>query len=268
MLKLTIIKSKATFTVTGAGGSGTISLSPTSGKAGTDVTVSGSNFAGSKSITFKFDSATLARKSGDSSTDSSGDFDTVVTIPSSATAGSHIIYATVSGETISAAFTVTASAAINLTPTSGKAGSDVTVSGTNFMVSYPIIFKFDSTTLTPKSGETSTSTSGSLNNVITIPSNATAGVHNISVTVGSAVVTATFTITASAAINLTPTSGKAGSDVTVSGTNFMVSYPIIFKFDSTTLTPKSGEISTSTSGSFNNVITIPRMLPPVPITSR
>jgi hypothetical protein len=63
------------------------------------------------------------------------------------------------------------------------------------MISYPIIFKFGDVTLSPKSGDLNTTTTGSFSSVITIPADAAAGEHTISVTVGSTVLTDTFTVT-------------------------------------------------------------------------
>jgi hypothetical protein len=251
------IKSKESFTVTTVG---TLdALSPASGPAGTDVTVSGSNFPVSTAITFRFDSTTLIPKSGDSATRSSGIFLSTVTIPATATAGSHNLSVTISGTTVTKTFTVTASATLDpLSPASGAGGTDVLISGANFPASTAITFKFDTTVLTPKSGDAVTRSSGVFISTITVPTGATAGAHTITVTVGTKAATAQFTISATAALNpLSPLSGEAGTDVTVSGTNFMASYPIIFKFDDTTLTPKSGAINTDTTGGFTSVLTVP-----------
>jgi hypothetical protein len=251
------IKSKVTFTITTVG---TIdSISPTSGPAGTDVQVIGSGFTASSVITFRFDSQTLTPKSGHTVTLSNGVFVSTITIPSGVTAGVHNINVTVGGTTVSKSFTVTASAALDpLSPAAGKAGIDVAVSGANFPASSAITFKFDTTTLTPTSGSTTTTSGGMFLSAITIPASATAGAHTIAVTVGTKTASATFTVTASAALApLVPTSGPTGTDVTVSGANFMVSYPIIFTLDDVTLSPTSGDVNTSTAGSFSTVITIP-----------
>ena len=251
------IKGKATFTVTAAG---TLdALSPTSGKAGSDVLISGSGFTASTAITFRFDSTTLAAKSGDTATRSSGIFISTVTIPAGATAGTHTLSVTVSGITTSATFTVTASPVLDpLSPANGKGGSDVIISGANFPASTALVFRFDSTTLTPKSGHIATTAGGLFLSTVTIPATATAGAHNITVMASTTTLTAVFTVTASAALNdLVPATGAAGTDVTVSGANFLASYPIIFKLDEATIAPKGGDVNTNTAGSFNSIITIP-----------
>jgi hypothetical protein len=251
------IRAKEAFEVT-AGGS-IDSISPTSGQAGTEVEIVGSGFAASSSITFKFDSTTVVPTSGHTSTLSSGVFISKIAIPSGATAGTHTISVTVSGTTVTTNFTVTASAALDpLSPKTGQAGTLVNITGANFPANSAITFKFDSTILVPTSGDSVTRSNGILISYITVPEGVAAGAHTISVLVGTKEVTAQFTVTASAALNpLSKTTGAAGTDVTVSGTNFMISYPIIFKFDNKTINPKSGDVNTGTSGSFTSVITIP-----------
>ncbi|MCX7912107.1 MAG: hypothetical protein N2506_04000 [Dehalococcoidales bacterium] len=250
------IRAKATFTVTG---SASISLSPSSGAAGSDVTINGTSFPASSSLTFKFDGSTVSRKSGSSSTSSTGTFSSVITVPSTASAGSHTISVTAGSVTREATFTVTASAVLDpLSPSSGTAGTDVTVSGANFPASTALTFKFDTQTITPKSGDTSTRASGTFLTTITIPQNATAGAHPIPVTAGTASASATFTVTASPEVSITPSSGTAGTDVTVSGAHFPASTALTFKFDTQTVTPKSGDAITNAQGGFNSVLTIPQ----------
>jgi hypothetical protein len=251
------IRAKATFEVTA--GASLDSLSPTSGQSGSDIVISGSGFPTSRTITFKFDSTTLVPKSGDSSTRSSGIFLSTVTIPSDAAPGTHTITVTVSTTSATATFTVTASAALDpLSPSSGAAGTVVNVTGSNFPVSSAITFKFDSTSIIPTSGDSVTRSSGVFISAITVPEGVTAGTHTITVMVGTKTVTTQFSVTASATLNpISPTSGAAGTDVTITGSNFMISYPIIFRFDGTAITPKSGNSNTTTTGSFSSVITIP-----------
>jgi hypothetical protein len=254
-----IIRQKATFTVNNPV---LDPLSPTSGPAGTTVTISGSSFPASTAITFKFDTTTtLPILSGSTQTTSGGMFISTIAIPPSAAAGAHTISVTVgTGTPVNATFTVTASAALDpLSPATGPAGTDVTVSGANFPANTALVFKFDTTTiLTPKSGHTQTTSGGLFLSTITIPPSATAGAHTITVTAGTGTANANFTVTATAALEpLSPASGPADTDVIVSGTNLLASYPIILKLDTTTLTPKSGDTSTTIDGSFYSIITIP-----------
>lgn len=232
------VKAKATFTVTG--GSGTLNTpSPTSGAAGSDVTLSGSGFQVSYPIIFKFDNTTLTPKSGDSYTSTSGTFTCLITVPQT-TAGTHTIYVTVGAVSVSTSFTVTASATLNsLSVATGPAGTDVTVSGSNFLASYPIIIKFDTTTLTPKSGDANTNTAGGFASVITIPES-TAGLHNITVTVGTVTLTAQFTVTVPQTTTTTTTSTTTTTTTTLPPS-------------STTTTKPPGKAVLSINASGNNV---------------
>jgi hypothetical protein len=157
-----------------------------------------------------------------------------------------------------ATFTVTQGATLDtLDPTSGPPGTTVGISGNNFPASTPLVFKFDTTFITPTSGHTTTLSNGLFFSIITIPATATAGAHTITVTAGATTLTRTFTVTASAALDaLQPVSGVPGAFVAISGTNFPASAAIVFKFDTTTLTP-TGSSQTGSNGGFASIITIP-----------
>jgi hypothetical protein len=253
----TLIKSVATFTVTP--GATLDPLSPATGPAGTLVQITGSNFPASATLVIKYDDTPIAITSGDTVTKSSGILISTITIPSSSATGTHTISVTAGTNTATKTFTVTASATLDaLQPASGPAGTDVSISGSSFPVSTQIVFKFDTTTITPSSGDASTRASGIFSSHVTIPQS-TAGAHTITVTVGSGTVTATFTVTGTASATLSPlspTSGLAGINVTVNGTNFPASTALVFKFDTATLTP-TGSTQTDGSGSFTSIITVP-----------
>jgi hypothetical protein len=216
-----------------------------------------------------------------------GNFTTTFTIPATIAAsadplagganahtvasGTYYVYATITSSLTPTSYwivaakttlTVTAPTLDPLSPTTGPAGSLVVVSGSNLPASTALIFKFDTTTLTP-SGHTSTLPSGLFLSSITIPSGATAGAHTIYVTAGtgaSAVtLSATFTVTAAAtpAIDLSVVTGAPGTSVIITGSYFTVSTALVFQFDTTTLTPTSGDIATRSSGIFITIIAIP-----------
>jgi hypothetical protein len=180
--------------------------------------------------------------------------------------GEYFLYATImgpGGESPIAAkttFTVTTPIVpvLNLNPSSGPVNTPVTVSGSNFPTSTTLVFKLDATTLTPTSGDTSTTTAGSFSSVLTIPTSATIGAHTIYVTCGAVSMDATFTVTTlTATITLSATSGTAGSSITVSGVNFLASTALVLRFDAEVLTPTSGSTSTGADGTFSSVVTIP-----------
>jgi hypothetical protein len=199
------------------------------------------------------------------------------TVSYTVTGGTYYVYMTITSSltpnsewivAAKATLTVTAPALDALQPSTGLAGQDVVVSGANFPANTTLVFKFDTTTLTPTSGHTATTAGGLFLTHITIPSSATAGVHTISVTVGTVTLSASFTVTggattttttpaSNALIDLSVTSGPAGSSVTVTGVYFPASTDLFFKFDSTTIVPTSGDTATGSAGFFVTVITIP-----------
>src|SRR2546428_4794777 len=84
----------------------TISLNPTSGPAGTTVTVTGKNFASNSGITISYDGSAITTPTT-ITTDSTGGFTGSITIPSSSGAGPHTVKATdASNHPASAQFTV------------------------------------------------------------------------------------------------------------------------------------------------------------------
>jgi len=181
--------------------------------------------------------------------------------------GSYFIYATIMssmGESnIAAKTTFTVSAPLvpvlnPLNPTSGPPGTLVAVSGGGFPGTTALVFKFDTTIITPTSGDTSTLSNNTFQSVIAVPTSASFGPHTIFVTVGAVSVNATFTVVAiTPTITLSVASGTAGSSLTVSGVNYPISTALVLRFNSTVLTPTSGSTSTSSTGTFSSVVTIP-----------
>ncbi len=142
--------------------------------------------------------------------------------------------------------------------TSVAAGNDVVVSGTNFPVNTPLTFKLDSAAISIKSGATATTTAGTFTTIINIPTTITAGAHTITATAGTGTATATFTITASAAVTLTPTTGAPGSTVVITGSAFPANTLLTFLFGGTAITPAAGSNTvTGSNGAFTSIITVP-----------
>jgi hypothetical protein len=233
----------ATFTVTASASLDT--LSPATGQAGTDVIITGSNFPVSTALVFKYDAATLTRKSGDSATRTSGIFITTVTIPTNATAGAHTITATAGTASATATFTVTSSAALDeLSPSSGRAGTDVTISGSHFAAGTTLVIKIDDVAITPKSGDTATLANGSFSTVITIPTTATVTAHTISVTIGSTTGVKTFTVTASpASVNISANSDAIGSTLVIYGQSFLPNAAVTITYDGGTVDTRNTDAS-------------------------
>ncbi len=270
----TNIKAYTPFTV--SAGPALDPLQPTSGTVGTNVMITGANFAANTAIIIKYDGATIAPQlATDTQTRSTGIFISTITIPAS-TVGAHTITVTVGSTTVTAPFTVTASATLDpLQPTSGTVGTPVAISGANFPASTAIVIKYDGVETT-KQGSTQTSSGGSFTSIISIPQS-TAGTHTIAVTVGSTTVTAPFSVSGPApaptpppaptptpapapapAPTPTPTipgtispaaNGAVGTSIVVSGIGFTAGKTVTVNYDGnkvTTATAAAGGILIAT----------------------
>jgi hypothetical protein len=102
---------------------------PTHGPVGTEVDITGEEFGKREAITIRYDGSEIATDQ-DIETNSSGDFDCTVTIPSSP-AGEHTV--TVSDETLSEVeVTFTVEPEMSFTPSQAPPEDTVTVTGTGY----------------------------------------------------------------------------------------------------------------------------------------
>jgi RHS repeat-associated protein len=182
------------------------SLSTTSGPVGTAVTIAGTNFGspqGSGTVSFNGAAASVTSWSATS---------VAVTVPSAATTGNVVVFA--SGvNSNGSSFTVTPDIT-SLSITSGAVGASVTITGTTFGSSQgSSTVKFNGTAATA-------TTWSSTSIVTTVPSGATTG--NVVVTVSSnASNGVSFTVVPAPSItSLSITTGAVGAAVTITGTNF------------------------------------------------
>jgi hypothetical protein len=182
------------------------SISPTSGKAGTVVTINGSLFGstqGSSKVTFNGVTATVTSWIATK---------IVVTAPTGVTTGNVIV--TVGGVASNAVLFVVAPTITSLSPTSGAITAPVTITGTNFG-------NARGTSTITFNGVAAISTTWSATSIVVpVPTGATTGPVIVTVQ-GAASNAVTFTITGAPSItSLSPTSGGVGQVVTITGTNF------------------------------------------------
>ena len=181
-------------------------LSPTSGTAGTSVSVSGMNFGatqGSSTVTFNGVPAVATWGSP-----------IIAIVPSGATTGNVVV--TVSGEASTGVlFTVPAPTISGLSPNSGSPGTPVVISGANFGATQGTsTVSFNGTPAFP------TSWSGT-SIAVPVPMNATSG--NVTVTVGGIQSTGmyfTVTIPTPNIASIIPNSAAVGIPITINGANF------------------------------------------------
>ncbi len=132
---------EATFTVTAK-----ITMTPTTGTAGTSVMVTGSGFAPTATVTLAYDSLPLSTAPASILTLANGTFTAQFTAPGAAAGAHTIVAADGQGIVASAVFTSTITAEISpvtSTATPGNVGQDITVTGTGFMPGGTVTVKFD-----------------------------------------------------------------------------------------------------------------------------
>jgi len=158
-----------------------ITLEPTEGIAGTEVTVKGRGFTASSTVDIYF--GTLVYPSGFYTkvksyvpTDSNGDFETTFTVPSCEPAGYYVTAIDAEGVKESATFAVKAVAEITVEPKSGLPGSTVTIEGNHFTEGSTVTIYFDETVLLADVG---TNTTGGFSVDVTIPEDAAIGSYTI-----------------------------------------------------------------------------------------
>jgi len=225
-----------------------IVISPSSGYVGSTVTVSGSGFNASSSVTIYFDNTSV----GTTTTNTAGSFSgATFTVPESY-GGTHTVKGSdASGSSPTVNFTTLQN--ITITPASGAVGDTITINGTGFAAGSTITFYFDTISVTATAA---TNTVGSFtNNTFAIPSTSR-GSHTIKAQDASGnYATATFTVAHK--ITITPASGVSGTTVTVTGSGFSANKSITVKYNTVAVTTTPAAVSTDANGSFTASFTVP-----------
>ena len=191
------------------------SFSPTSGPAGTGVTITGTGFTGATAVKFNVTNASYTFNS---------DTQITATVPSGATTGK--ISVTTPGGTGTSAtnFTVTGGGGgptiTSFTPTSGPVGKIVTINGTGFTGATAVKFNGTSAATWFLSSATKI--------LARVPTGATTGPISVTKPSGTGTSATNFTVTGGGGgggggptiTSFTPTSGPVGVIVTINGTGF------------------------------------------------
>jgi hypothetical protein len=183
------------------------SFAPPSGAAGTIVVLTGTNFTGATSV--RFNGTAAAVFSVDSSTQ------ITATVANGSSTGK--ISVTTAGGTATSAnsFTVTDPPTISsFNPTSGVAGTSVTITGTNFTGATAV--KFNATAAANFTVNSATQITATVGN------GTTTGKITVTTPTGSALSATNFTVNVPAptVTALNPGSGPVGTAVVITGTNF------------------------------------------------
>jgi hypothetical protein len=171
-----------------------ISLSPTSGAVGDEVTVSGTGFAANKTATITFDGNTITTTPASVTTNNNGSFsNTTFTVPA-AVNDTYEVEVSDGYYTDSVNFAVVAGVAISpvTSQTSpGYVGDEVTVSGTGFLASQTVTITYLSVPITVAT--TTTDANGAFSATFEVPASE-GGNHTITATDGTNTITSTFTM--------------------------------------------------------------------------
>ncbi|MDQ2769197.1 MAG: IPT/TIG domain-containing protein, partial [Bacteroidota bacterium] len=207
--------SNANFTITTPAPGPTItSFSPGGGLAGTVVTILGSNFAGTTSVTFNGTAVTAY-------TVNSATQITAV-VPTGATTGPICITAPLGTVCSTVSFIVGPPPTItSFTPTSGPVGTSVVITGTNFTGTTRVVFNTTPATIYTVNSATQITA--------TVPAQATTGPIVVTTPVGTATSATPFTVIPAPVItSFSPTGGLAGTTVVITGVNFTGATAVTF----------------------------------------
>ena len=197
-------ESADSFSVVVVGAPSITDFSPVSGPSGTAVTITGTDFLGTTSVTFNGASASFNPAAVTATT-------IVATVPAGATTGP-ISVTTPSGTGTSvASFSVSGPTVTSFSPTSGEVGTTVTVTGTGFTGATAVEF----------GGVAATSFTVDSNTKITatVPAGALSGSISVTGTGGTGVSTTAFDVIP-AISGFSPIKGPVGTVVTITGSGF------------------------------------------------
>jgi hypothetical protein len=262
----TTVATEAPFTVT----TPAITLSPTSGLAGSSVTITGSGFTKSIGIgIMTFNGATPTTQTcTSSSASSSGAISCTFTVPS-VTYGSYSVVVSgtdigiVTADTASATFTVTPSPkTLAVSPTTGGVGEVITLTGSNYAQSttYSKCLSTSSSAVSCVSGSTGSFTSNSAGAIpasttVTVPAGTTVATDYVIVYSGSTVVTAATFGVAASILTISVASGPVGTVTTLTGAYYgsSTSYGICLSTSSSSVVCVSGSTGSFTSGATGTI---------------
>ncbi len=220
-----------------------VTLTPASGKVGTEVNVEGIGFGAQRNIEITFN-GTVLEITPTVITDTAGKFTAKITIPETP-AGTYNLVVNDGTGTATKTFVTVPSIS---TPDSDNlpAGTQVNLTGHGFFPEYVVTIKVGSITIgTPKADA-----NGSFETKIVIPSSAS-GSRQLQASDGTNQATLNITVTAGSQIS--PNTGYIGDDVILTGGGFTPESTIVINFDNTPL----GTAKTDSTGSFTVSLKIP-----------
>lgn len=219
-----------------------VTVTPSSGIVGSDVTVSGKGFKASSQVTITSDSLLVITTPSTVFTNALGSFTAVFKIPSS-TSGSHQLNASDGTYQMNVNYTTIASLVLNLT--TAKVGDEVTVTGTGFQGSKQVNIYLGSASVKSVSSDAT----GNFNATFVVPA-IKGGNYQVTANDGTNSISASLSISATA--SMSASSGFIGAEVTINGNGFYGT--VVVKFDGVEIARKSA----SSNGTFSITFDIPK----------
>lgn len=217
-----------------------IALNPPSGSAGVSVSVTGSGFSASQTVTLRYNAARVSTSPPVVATDSNGSFRAAFVVPES-TSGSYTLEASDGTYSATASLLIVASASVN--PMRGGVATAVTVKGAGFSSRGTVTVKYDGNQV----AQVTADDNGAFSTTFNVP-NSPGGNHVITISDGIDTATSTFTIVA--AVSLNPASGFVGGDVLASGTGFMANSTVTIRYDANQVATATSDASGTFSATF------------------
>jgi len=224
-----------------------LDLSKTSVVVGEQVTINGTGFRASRSVTIKFDNRTAQT----TSTNSKGSFSVKFSIPESSY-GSHEVTADDGTNRLSISISVKQSATIS--PKSGPVDTKLNVTGTGFRDDRPITITFDGDEVDTSPASVDTDEYGSFTASFQVPT-CVNGTVEIVASDGKYTATAEFTIRAHIALD--PVSANVGDTVSINGNGFRANRVIMLTFDNEEVGSIPATIRSDSLGCFEVDFTVP-----------
>ena len=234
-----------------------IELTPTSGIPGDSVDVAGTGFAATSNITLTFMNTTPidVTPTPQPETNSLGSFSATFEVPTV----DYDMYPVNATDDVpnTALANFTVGATITLTPVEGPTGKVVTIAGRGFntTVGTPINITVD-TVIAPTVAPINTTSAGNFTGQFIVPT-LVVGTYDVNATDGTYTATKPFNVTGTTWIELTPTAGFPGWEVTIEGVNFTAIADTEVTVTFGALTVKT--LYTNTTGGFKGTFDAPSL---------
>ncbi|MFQ5970380.1 MAG: IPT/TIG domain-containing protein [Nitrososphaerales archaeon] len=147
---------------------------------------------------------------------------------------------------------------ITISPTTVVYGAEITITGSNFSPNTQVEIKFDNISVRTFPSNVVVSTTGTFVATFDVPAGMDAGAHTVSARDDTGREgLATYTITGSREISLSPASGRIGTIITVSGSGFSANKSVTIKFDDSPVTTNPSTVTTTSTGTFSTTLVVP-----------